>query len=383
MLARRFLALSALILALCPAACGRRDDPSGYVAPSRPAGSAAAPAPQPAAAASAAAADEDRETKKRRMPEPMVFLDGKALAAIRFLELPPALKTRWIDPTNSGYLARRYSVADYVEALGVDLATVKQVHFIGGRNRHSIIDGPELIRNRDKLFFSFNQGERGKARMHYPSDGIKVNTQIDLVGTMAIYRDREPPKYHQTKLYAYFEEGKPIQGVPYAEDEREGGTRIYVDGKLVGAIKRKTLPSSVLVPGSAEAGESRFQLGPYLEQLGYPKASIQAVEMLSGDKVAATYDAKGYAEKIGGVVFTLPKRSRGRIQVMDLPESIAKLDAILLYQKNSLPDRAALAAHPGSPATQGSSSRPASPAKNRGVSDKSPVARTVQNGAPE
>jgi len=376
MLARSLVALSALLLALCPAACARRGDPPSPGASAASARPAASAAPVAAAKPTASvAADEDRETKKRRVPEPIVYLDGKTVGALRFMELPASLKVRVVDV--HGYPARRYSVADYVEALGVDLATVKEVHFIGGRNRHSIIEGPELIRNRDKLMFSFTRSDAGKARMHYPSDGIKVNTQIDLVYTMTIYQKKRPPKYDQVKLHAYFEPGKPIEGVPYAEDEREGGTRIYVDGKMVGAIKRKTLPSAALIPGSDEQGLSRFRLGTYLEKLGYEASTIQGMELLSQDKVAASYDAKGYAEKIGALEFTLPKRSRGRIQVTDLPESIGKLDAILLYQKISAPDRAAQAAPPGSSVPQVPSSSPAAPTKNRGVSAKTPVARTV------
>ena len=85
--------------------------------------------------------------------------------------------------------------------------------------------------------------------------------------------------------------------------------------------------------------------------------------------------------QIGGLAFLLYVGSPQSKEGDDRME--AKLDAILLYQKNSLPDRAAQAAHPGSPATQGSWSRAASPAKSRGVSEKSPVARTVQKGTAE
>jgi hypothetical protein len=93
------------------------------------------------------------------------------------------------------------------------------------------------------------------------------------------------------------------------------------------------------------------------------------MELVSGDKVASTYDAKAYAEKSAGLVFTLPKRSRGRIQVMDLPEDTSKLDAILIYIKTPLPDRVAQRATPGSTATQG---KGASTTKNPGESAKKP-----------
>jgi hypothetical protein len=349
MQARSTLALSALVLALAAASC--TDKPAG----AGPAASAAPAAAEPSAVASASPSgkvDDDQETKKRRYPEPMVYVDGEAVAGLRFLELPPKLKTHWVKTSDDWVPARRFSVADYIEALGVDLSKVKQVHFIGGRNRHSIVEGAEVARKRDKFMFSFTQGERGKPRMHYPLDGMEVNTQIDIIGTMVIYQNRTPPKYDGLKKYTYFEEGQPIQGIPYATDERTGGTRVYVDGKLVGAIKRKTLPNAVAIPGTTEQGLTRFGFRAYLDHIGIGAEKIQGMELVSGDDVAATYDAKAYAEKSAGMVFTLPKRSRGRIQVMDLPEELSKLDAILVYEKSPVPDRVAQRATPGSPAAQ-------------------------------
>ncbi|MCC6558106.1 MAG: hypothetical protein IT372_34595 [Polyangiaceae bacterium] len=352
MLGLRFVALAALSLAVAGAACRERAAGGAPAAPAS--GSAPAAAAPPAASASGSGVDDETETKKRRFPEPMTYVDGEAVAGLRYLELPQRLKPRFVRTTDEPKIppARRYSVADYIESLGIDIEAVKQVHFIGGKNRHSIVDGPEIIRTRDSLMFSFTQGTRGKPRMHYPSDGMAVNTQVDILGTIAVYARREPPRYEPRRKYTYFEAGEPIQGIPYASDERTGGTRVYVDGELTTAIKRKTLPSSAAIEGTPEQGLTRFSLEAYLDQIGIGAEQIQGMELTSGDDLAAAFDARALAEKIPGLVFTLPRRSRGRIQVADLPEETSKIDAILLYAKSALPDRVAQGATPGSPVPQ-------------------------------
>ena len=364
---RPTLALLALALAVCPAGCSQK-----ATAPTPAASTtAAAAAAAPTTAASAAAGDEDEEgTKKRRLAEPTTYLDGQPIAGIRFLEMPQKLQVTWKQFRN-GRFVRLYSLADYIESLGVDLTTIKQVHLIGGRNRHVIIDGDELTRTRDKLFFMFTPG--GKPRMQFPGGGMKVNTQIDMLQTLLIYQQRTPPKYSQRDLYTYFEEGVRIQGIPYESAERPGGTRVYVDGALVGAIKRKLLPNAAARPGTTEQGLTRFGLRAYLEHIGVSLAALQGMELVGDEEVAATFDAKAIEEKVPGLDFTLPKRNRGRIEV-HLPDAPKKLDAVLLYMKTGIPDRVAQLTTPGSLATQGKT-------KNRIISAKDNMEQLLHDDA--
>lgn len=347
---RRIFSLSPLVFVLSGACADKTAPPTADS--SQPA-STNAPSAASAAASSAATAASDEvdagvgATKKRRFREAGVFVDGQAVAGLKYLELPQKLPVRW-KVLEGGKIVRRYRLAEYIEALGVELSTVKQVHIAGGRKRLVIVDGDELQRVRETLLFSFNQSERGKARMHFPNDGMKVNTTIDTIQDVMIYQHKKPPNHDSLKHRTYFEDGKDIDGVPYATDERVGGTRVYVDGVLLTAIKRKTLPEKVEVPGTAEQGLTRFSLRAYLENAKIPPDSVKAMEFVAGDYVDATFDTAAFKEKIPSLVFTLPKRNNGRIQVMDLVNAGQKLDAILLYVKESLPDRAALAKVPGS-----------------------------------
>jgi hypothetical protein len=341
-----FLRRGLWIAALCVASCDR--EPSPPPTPVAPPAAVASVAP---AAASGDPASDD-EPKKRRFPEATVYVDGRIVASVKYLELPQKLPVRWKALDTGDRVVRRYRLAEYLEALGVDLAAVRQVHIHGGRGRVSIVDGAELARVREKLLFSFTQSERGKPRMHYPNDGMAVNTHVDMISNIAVYVQKPPPAYDGKKHVLSFEDGRPIEGVPYAEREREGGTRIYLDGALMGAIKRKSLPDSVVVPGSAEAGLTRYHLLKVLERAKIDPTAVRAVELVSDDTVAATLDQKAFAERAPGMLFTLPKRNRGRIQLAELPEDLSKLDAVLVYASAPLPDRAAQAKAPGSSGDQ-------------------------------
>jgi hypothetical protein len=255
-----------------------------------------------------------------------------------YLELPANLPTRW-KTLEDGRQVRRFQVAEYLETLGIDLATIKHLHIYGGRGRISIVSGEELRRVRDTLLFSFTQGDRGKPRMHFPSDGMQVNTQIDIIQNIAVYVHKASPRYHDKYHTLSFEDGQPIKGIPYMVGERPGGTRVYVDGALRTAVKRKFLPERIVEPGSTEAGTSRFIVRSYLASIGIEPASIHTMELLGASEVITRLTGKQLAD-MPELVFTLPRRSRGLIQV-ELPGNPAKVEAISLYIKTLPPDRTA------------------------------------------
>lgn len=366
-LASRALRSTLILAVIAAAACNE----SKATPPQAKKGLADLVVPAPSASA------EEEGEKKRRFPEASVYVDGTAIAGVKFLELPANLPVRW-KTYEGGKTVRRYRLAEYLEALGVDLEGIRELHIYGGRGRISIVSGAELRRVRDTLLFSFTQDQRGKPRMHYPSDGVATNTQVDLVTDLVVYAKFAPPFYdRKTRVVSFEEGGTPIEGIPYAAGERLGGTRVYLDGRLVGAIKRKSLPDKLVEPGSPERGATRYFLRAYLEEAKIPLDSLKAVELVSGDDVAATYDAAAFAEKSPSMMFTLPKRSRGRIQVADLPEDRAKLDAILLYSRTAPPARGAAAKD-----ATGSSKDHVDP-KNTAKSAKPSVAQPVHKASPQ
>jgi hypothetical protein len=324
-----------LVLATCLPAC--RD-------------SHAAPPPRARAAlvriSSFAVAQLPRDKKKRRH-DATVYLDGNPVAFVKFHELPPGLAPAK-PPPGDKRKSTRWSVAAYLEALRIDTARIKQVHFYGGRGRVAVVEGAELLKTRDILRFRFTAGDHGNLRMEWPGRDklTMIGTQTDIVSDIAVYLERDPPRYDVLALKVVDDDGKPYPGIPFAPLERPGGTRVYIDGRFVSAIKRKTLPDAVVIPGSAEAGRARFSLAKYLELAGIDPRSVRGLEAISKESIVATRSGDALASEMPHLEFVMPKESKGLAEMTALAPD-RKLEALLLTT-GKLPDRGATPAKTGS-----------------------------------
>ncbi len=283
----------------------------------------------PTASSSASALDESAAhagrgdgagggQKGKRFGEAFAYVDGKPVGVLRFFELPESLKPH--DHTLlDGRKVPRYRVAEYLEALGVDLAKMKEVHFIGGRNRAAKLAASEIVKHREDLTFSFTRGEGGKARVHWPASGIEVNTTIDVIVAMSAFVALDPPKFDSRKRQYLNEDGSKIDGIPYAKPEESlRGTRVYLDGALLGAVKRKRLPDSTLSP-RYDPKMPRFSLDAYLKWAGADPAKVREIELLQGDRLIARLPAAEWRKARGSAEFSLAPGSEGRI-IVHLPE---------------------------------------------------------------
>ncbi len=238
----------------------------------------------------------------------VAYVDGSPTSVLRFPELPAALPVAW-KTLDDGRKVRRYRLADYVEALGLALDDVSEVHLYGGRDRVSIVTREELKKHRETLLFSFTGGTAGKPRMHYPPvDSIRINTFIDMLYNMAIYVKKPPPALDPTTRTLTLD-GQRVRGVPYIVGERPGGTRVYVGGKLSAWIKRKTLADKLVIDGDSDETR-RFSLGDLLDGLGAGRG--KRVVLLADDEVAL--DRPGPLGR-DDLAFTMPKHSKGQILV--------------------------------------------------------------------
>jgi hypothetical protein len=315
--------------------------------------------------------------QKRRFREAAVYVDGKPIGVLKHSELPPTLplrKQRLAD----GREVPRWRFSEYLTAAGVPFDRVRAAHFLGGRDRAAIVAGDELRKQKDTLVFSFTRGDAGKPRVHWPP-GIVINTSIDTIVAVTLYVDKEPPTYKSSDHSFSFADGKPIEGVPYAlPEEALKGTRVYVDGALVSAMKRKTLPNSMLVPGSEESAP-RFSLDAWLTSAGVDPAAARATDLLSGEDVITRLGPKEWGNERKSLAFSLPRRSQGRI-LLHLPKDDAaviaagpavadpslRVSAIMIY-KNVTPSKRPVAPlaelvaaePPGSGNDQGGAERPA------------------------
>jgi hypothetical protein len=328
---------------------------------------------------------------ERRFKEAAVYLDGKPIGVIKHSELPPSLPRR-SQRLLDGREVPRYRVLEYLSTLGVPLDRLRAAHFLGGRGRASIVAGDELRRHPETLLFSFSRGDSGKPRMHWPEEGIAVNTTIDTLSGLALYVDKEPPHYDAKAHEFAFADGKPIEGIPYAErEEALKGTRVYVDGLLVGAMRRRTLAEGMRLPGGSEESP-RYALAAWLATMT-GGASPQAVELIAGEDLLTRLDAAQWAEEQAALTFTLPRHSQGKLAVLlppgdparkaaastPMPEAGIKVSAVLLHVKG---------APPGAPlrplaeilAAEGDGSKnDQGGGQKRGNGDGSGTARSVQS----
>jgi hypothetical protein len=262
-----------------------------------------------------------------------VYLDGKSVGVLRSLELPLSLRPHLVT-IGDGEQVPRYAMTDYVRTY-VDPARVKGVHLYGG-SRVATLDGDEFRRIGDRLMFSFTQGDRGKPRLHWPSEPIHVSTTIDMVSAITVYVDKVPPAYSAERRCLVDDKGAPIEGVPYAPVEQGKGTRVYVDGALVATIKRKTLTNDIVLADGAT--HARFSLAQYLAKVGVDTARPRDVDFISGDDLFRRMSAADWSSEKADLGFTVPARSQGQA-VVDIESHHNKVSAIEIFVKKAPPER--------------------------------------------
>jgi hypothetical protein len=276
-------------------------------------------------------------SRRPRNPEATVYVDGSPVAIMRAMELPPSLKEHTFQRTSGP--TTRFLVSEYLEAIKVDLSKVKAVHFHGG-SRVVTVSGDEVRKHKANLGFNFTLGDRGKVNMYFPG-GMAIDTTIDLLSNMAVYVEKEPPVLHREKgdEYLALADGKPLQGMAYAEQDQLKGTRVYVDGVLVSTLKRRLLKNDLL---AGEVGRTNaFRFAAYLESVGAKADKVKAIDLLCDDDLVARLDSGAWTKAKEEMTFTLPARSKGQL-VIPIPSNQtlrARISAVQLYVKSEPPKR--------------------------------------------
>jgi hypothetical protein len=288
-------------------------------------------------------APEADQEKRPRFGQSAVYVDGKAVGVVRFPELPAGVTPRR-EHLGGGFYSTRYSVGEYLRALHIDTTKVRGVHFYGGR-RVAILDKPEFARIGDRVLLSFTQGDRGKPRVHFPSIPMKLNTRVDMLTNIAVYVDKEPPTLKDGELV--MPDGTIIEEkVPYAPEEQGNGTRVYVDGTLIGSVKRKRLTSEMLLKApsadhaaaktAATPTEDHYSVLAYAGMLRADAKQAKAIDLIAGDDVVARID------DASSLSFNVPQRNRGQA-VVDVPvkgtSRPARISAIQIYVRTQPPAR--------------------------------------------
>jgi hypothetical protein len=327
----------------------------------------AAVQPAPATAAAPAAADEHvhgEGKKTNKFRETAVYADGKMIAVLREAELPGTVKAYAAPQIDGLDIARYYRLYDYLKGIGVDVAKIKAVQMWGTHGRVATVDGDELATFKDQLVFDFTQQTTGKPRARWTVHALRQRTYIDQIFTMVVYLDKPVPTYTRG-VGLEWADGSRVEGIPYVSEDPPKGTRVYLDGQLVGAVKRKMLTDSLIAKGSDKV-HPNFSFDAFLDSLGANASHAKAIDFVSNDALVARADASTWKSEKDSFVFQTPPHAHGKVKALFPGDKHATVSSVQVFVHTAPPARsvndAAIAlaskeqAQPSGPA-QGSNSQ--------------------------
>ena len=270
--------------------------------------------------------------KKKNIDVP-VIVDGAYVATLRAGELPSAVGAH---AKSASEAPRYYRLSEYLAAVGVPVAKVRAVHVRGNLARIASVEGDELRREPNRFVFDFLEGTTGVAKLAWDTTGLKNTFRVDEIRELIVFVDKSAPGV-DARRSCYLVENKCSEAVPYAADLEIGkGTRVYLDGKLVGQVKRRRLSDDVVL-GKTSDGATEFALGKLLAGFGVDATRVRGVDLVSGDDVVGRAGKDALA---AAPAFVLPAHAHGRVRV-NVPASwqassredrAADVTAVLVYQ---------------------------------------------------
>ena len=230
--------------------------------------------------------------RSKRAAPPFLYVDGVPWAAVQLGELPPGLKPTY-DGGESGVVGRRYSLLAYLRALGVDVKKIRAVHLHGGRTRIGMLTG-EQLRAPPDTEFAFTRATGGRVVMRW-APNAKTTDMIDKVNDVAVYVDKAPP-VRDAQSGVLVVDGVAVDGLAYVTADVQGGTRVYVDGRLAGILRPRDLD-----------GDGPQSLLAQLSRLGAEVKGIVAVDLVHDD----VFVRRVPAVDVAALAFTMPPGAGG------------------------------------------------------------------------
>jgi len=237
-----------------------------------------------------------------------VFVDGVQTSVLRYGDLPsiPA------ETLEGG--ARRYRLYDYVQAIGLAPESIKSIHIHGNGDRIASIEGAELVKDKARFKFQFLAGNTGAPVSRWDTDGLKNEFVVHEFRKVTIYVKKPSPVIDKARQCHVGPDGECTEAVPYASGDAVKGTRVYVDGKMVGFVKRRQL-ADALVMGETKDGDRKYNVQKLIAQMGVDTNGINAVELVAGDDVIGRANGSEFTKLAPELFFTLPKHNHGKVRV--------------------------------------------------------------------
>jgi hypothetical protein len=291
----RYAVLALVAFTACRGAEGKQDD-SHTQKPIDPPSAAAPADAAPAAGSNSADTYTPAEFKSgaARWKDTVVYLDGQPVGFLQFGELPLALKPTWVKqkvsqnkppgcPTCLAWKwteERFYRFDDYLRALKIDPATVREIHVQGPKIPNTIVaTGADLMSPASKEFeFRFGGRASGKALPHAPLH-FGNGQGPDKISAVMIYVKKKPPKITED---GYDLDGQLTDGVPYYGEPIRGGVRVYLDDRLAAIIKRQDL--DVKLSRKNPDGELAWNLYDFLHKNGVDTSKVIEGWVIRGER---------------------------------------------------------------------------------------------------
>jgi len=252
-----------------------------------------------------------------------VYVDGKPVGFLFRAELPPRVKPSWKTqrrhlPFGPGekrktetYRVPRYRFADYLQALGIELESVSELHLHGGRGHVIVVSGKHLRERPDEVLFRFSGDTSGKP-LPVLGPNVDANTSFDNIASVSVYAQKPPPRLNAADRVEL--QGKPVHDVPYFGTPLRGGVRVYLNDSYAGTIKRRVL----------NPPEGIHPLASVLQTLGVTMADVRAAQIIYGDERRQVLEGEALAD----LQFRVDGRARGKILLG--PERVPA-NALALY----------------------------------------------------
>ena len=247
-------------------------------------------------------------TRKLRNLDAPVYVDGKQVAVLRYgdLAIAPAATLTGGTPI--------FSLVTYLRSLGLSPAAIRAVHLHGNGDRVGSIEGRELAKQPERFTFTFSSQTTGAALQRWDTEGLKNEFVVHELRKVSVFVARAPAAIHPQRRCHLGADGACTTDVPYREGPELHGTRVYVDGRIVGFAKRRQL-TDAMVLGETEAGERRYALARFVAGFGVEPARIKHVEIVAGDDVVGRAGPAEWASLSPELYFTLPRHNHGKVRV--------------------------------------------------------------------
>ena len=179
----------------------------------------------------------------------------------------------------------RNSVAGLVRAhqaaksAGIRLVIGVRLDLGDGTSRLASVDGVELMKEQDRFRVVFGSGTTGVAETGWDTTALKNTFIVHEIRKIAVFVAKDAPKIDMKHQCIVTADGACSEDVPYATVDAAKGTRVYVDGKLAGVVKRKNV-SDALAIGELEDGQKKLSVVKLAAVLGADTRGATSVELV-------------------------------------------------------------------------------------------------------